>query len=50
MMDDDIKVRPEWEKYTPKFSWTGDESNIMTEMTVKAKATLAGCPFAAFLQ
>jgi len=60
-MDEDLKIHPEWEKYTPKFSWrasfkeTIDQSNemisegakiMLDDAAKKARAIAAGCPFA----
>lgn len=46
-MDEDIKIHPEWEKYTPKFSWrssfkeTIEQSNEMiTDVSEGAKIML----------
>jgi len=37
-MDEDLKEKPEWEKYTPKFSvWGGSSSGVEKKS--------GGCPF-----
>lgn len=44
-MDDDLKIHPEWEKYTPKYSLFGNDIEEGT-LGEKLRAVSSGCPFA----
>ena len=42
-MDDDLKIHPEWEKYTPKFKLFANELELAK---TGAKKLISACPFA----
>ena len=47
-MEDDLKLRPEWEPYTPKFSVFGNTVEEATNTIVNT--IVANCPFAYLFQ
>jgi len=46
-MDDDLKIRPEWEPYTPVFKVFGEVGEMVEDV---ANKILGSCPFAYLLQ
>lgn len=46
-MDDDLKIRPEWEPYTPIFKVFGEDDGYLPDIAAKV---VSACPFAYLFQ